>query len=121
MARRVRLIVVPAILFVLVSGTVFVLAELHPAKEEASSSSAPPPASGDAGHGQELFAENCGSCHGEGGQGGGVGPTLAGNPISIADARSRIENGGGVMPANLVSGQDLADVLAYLQTILASP
>src|SRR5512133_1939318 len=106
-------------LFILVSGTVFVLAQLHPAKEEVSSSG-PPPASGDPAHGQELFAENCASCHGEGGQGGGVGPTLAGNPISIADARSRIENGGGVMPANLVSGQDLADVLAYLQTILAS-
>ena len=120
MSRRVRLIVVPAILFVIVSGTVFVLAQLHPAREEAPSSSAPPPASGDAAHGQKLFAENCTSCHGEGGQ-GGVGPTLAGNPISIADARSRIENGGGVMPANLVSGQDLADVLAYLQTILASP
>jgi cytochrome c551 len=117
-SRRVRLIVLPATLFVVVSGTVFVLAQLHPAKEEAFSS-APPPASGDAAHGQALFAENCASCHGDGGQGGGVGPTLAGNPISIADARSRIENGGGVMPANLVSGQDLADVLAYLQTILA--
>jgi mono/diheme cytochrome c family protein len=118
MSRRVRLIVLPAILFVLVSGTVFVLAELHPAKDEAVSS-APPPASGDAEHGQELFADNCASCHGEGGQGGGVGPKLAGNPISIADARTRIENGGGVMPANLVSGQDLADVLAYLETILS--
>jgi cytochrome c551 len=118
-SRRVRLVVVPAILFILVSGTVFVLAQLHPAKEEASSSG-PPPSSGDAAHGQELFAENCASCHGEGGQGGGVGPALVGNPITIADARSRIENGGGVMPGNLVSGQDLADVLAYLQTILAS-
>lgn len=119
MSRRVRLIVLPAILFVVVSGTVFVLAQLHPAKEGAPSS-APPTASGDAAHGQELFSENCASCHGEGGQGGGVGPMLAGNPISIADAQSRIENGGGVMPANIVSGQDLADVLAYLQTILAS-
>lgn len=118
MSRRVRLIVVPAILFAVVSGTVFVLAELHLAKEE-TSSSAPPPASGDAAHGEELFADNCASCHGEGGQGGGVGPTLAGNPISIADARSRIESGGGVMPPNLVSGQDLADVLAYLETILS--
>jgi cytochrome c551 len=118
MSRRVRLIVLPAILFVLVSGTVFVLAELHPAKDEAASS-APPPASGDATRGQELFADNCASCHGEGGRGGGVGPTLAGNSISIPDARTRIENGGGVMPANLVSGQDLADVLAYLETILS--
>jgi cytochrome c551 len=118
MSRRVRLIVVPAILFVVVSGTVFTLAELHPAKDEAASS-APPPASGDAARGAGLFADNCAGCHGEGGRGGGVGPTLAGNSISIADARTRIENGGGVMPANLVSGQDLADVLAYLETILS--
>src|SRR4029453_17726428 len=109
MSRRVRLIVVPAILFVLVSGTVFVLAELHPAKEEASSSSAPLPASGAAAHGRVRFAESCASGHGEGGQGGGVAPTLAGNPISIADARSRIENGGGGMPATLAHGHELPD------------
>ena len=107
-------------LLVGVTAGVFALAELHPAKDEAASAPSGAACAGDAAHGQELFAENCASCHGEGGEGGGVGPTLVGNPITIADARSRIENGGGVMPANLVSGQDLADVLAYLQTILAS-
>jgi hypothetical protein len=30
----------------------------------------------------------------------------------------QIQTGGGVMPANLVQGQDLEDVLAYLETIL---
>jgi mono/diheme cytochrome c family protein len=115
--RSVRLLVVPAILFAVVSGTVFVLAELHLAKDNGATASAPT-GPGDATRGEQLFAENCASCHGEGGAGGGVGPTLAGNPVSLDDARATIENGSGVMPADLVSGQDLEDVLAYLETIL---
>ena len=47
-------------------------------------------------------------------------PTLAGNDVSITDARSTIENGSGVMPAGLVRGQELEDVLGYLRTILGS-
>jgi mono/diheme cytochrome c family protein len=118
MSRRVvRLVVVPAVLFAAVSGTVFVLAQLHPAKDEGSAA-ASAPAQGVAADGEELFAENCASCHGEGGTGGGVGPALAGSPISLDDARATIENGSGVMPADLVEGQELEDVLAYLETIL---
>jgi mono/diheme cytochrome c family protein len=116
--RRVRLLVVPAILFAVVSGTVFVLAELHPAKDDGAAASAPT-VQGDAADGEQLFAENCASCHGEGGTGGGVGPTLAGSQISLGEARSTIEDGSGVMPAGLVQGQDLEDVLAYLETIIA--
>jgi mono/diheme cytochrome c family protein len=116
-SRRVRLVVVPAILFAAVSGTVFVLAQLHPAKDEPAAASSAPVGAGAAAHGEELFAQNCASCHGEGGTGGGVGPTLAGAEISLDEARSTIENGSGVMPAGLVSGQDLEDVLAYLETI----
>jgi hypothetical protein len=37
--------------------------------------------------------------------------------VSLEEARSTIENGRGVMPAGLVEGQDLEDVLAYLDTI----
>lgn len=114
-----RLIVVPAILFVIVSGTVFTLAQLHPAKAEKTTSSGPV-AVGNAARGERLFAENCASCHGQGGQNGTVGPTLAGASISLADARAQIENGGGVMPADLVTGQDLEDVLAFLKTIFGS-
>jgi mono/diheme cytochrome c family protein len=116
--RRVRLLVVPAILFAVVSGTVFVLAELHPAKDDGAAASAPT-VQGHAADGEQLFAENCASCHGEGGTGGGVGPTLAGSQISLGEARSTIEDGSGVMPAGLVQGQDLEDVLAYLETIIA--
>ena len=114
--RTLRLIVVPAILFVVVSGTVFVLAQTHPAKDESAAPPAPA-AEGDAARGEQLFAENCSSCHGQGGTGGGVGPTLAGSGVSVAVARATIENGSGVMPADLVQGQELEDVLAYLGTI----
>jgi mono/diheme cytochrome c family protein len=115
--RTLRLVVVPAILFVLVSGTVFVLAQTHPAKDEGGAAASAPARQGDAASGEQLFAENCASCHGEGGTGGGVGPMLAGSGISLEEARATIENGSGVMPANLVEGQRLEDVLAYLETI----
>ena len=120
MSRRTRLLVLPALLLVAVSGTVFVLAQLHPAKAEEASGSAVTIASGDAVRGGELFTENCATCHGEEGTGGGVGPQLAGSGVSLGEARSTIENGRGVMPADLVSGQDLEDVLTYLETILGS-
>ncbi len=118
MSRRARLVVVPAILLVGVTAGVYLLAELHLAKDEAASAPSPVVA-GDAARGETLFAENCAGCHGDAGAGGGVGPTLAGSGVAREDAQATIENGSGIMPADLVSGQDLEDVLAYLETILA--
>lgn len=116
--RAIRLVVVPALLFAAVSGAVLVLALLHPAKEEASASGAAPAGQGDPENGAALFAANCAGCHGNEGAGGGVGPALAGNPITLADARETIENGRGIMPGGLVGGSELDDVLAYLETIM---
>jgi mono/diheme cytochrome c family protein len=88
---------------------VFALAQWHPAKSEQK-----PVTTGSAAqHGQALFDERCARCHET-----GVAPELAGSGISLAAARTQIENGGGGMPADLVTGQDLEDVLAYLETIL---
>ena len=109
-SRRVRLLVVPAILLLLVSGAVFALAQWHPAKSEEK----PVATAGPAQRGQQLFAERCARCHDT-----GVAPELAGREISLAAARAQIEDGGGGMPADLVTGEDLDDVLAYLETILA--
>jgi mono/diheme cytochrome c family protein len=107
-------VLIPAVLFVTASAATFALAQLHPAKP-----SLPTSASvqlGDAYRGETVYAQNCAGCHGAAAE-GGVGPKLAGAQISLASARSRIESGGGVMPANLVSGRDEEDVLAYLATI----
>jgi mono/diheme cytochrome c family protein len=112
----VRLVVVPAILFAVVSAAVFTFAQWQPAKQETQSQTIISVLR-DPVRGEQLFAENCARCHGDDGTGGGIGPTLAGAEVSLDEARSTIENGSGVMPAGLVSGQDLEDVLAYLETI----
>jgi cytochrome c551 len=117
MSRRTRLVVVPAVLFALVAGTVYVLAELHPAKEDRAAAAEPVAAGSAAEEGEALFAANCAGCHGEGGTGGGIGPTLAGSGVSVDDARTVVENGRGAMPAGLVQGDDLEAVLAYIEAI----
>lgn len=111
-SRRFRLLVLPALLFVAVSGTVLALALLHPAKPEAKTETVSGAAS-PAERGEALFEQRCATCHET-----GVGPELDGASISIDAARTQIQNGGGGMPADLVQGQELEDVLAYLQMIL---
>ncbi len=100
----------------MVSGSVFALAKLHLAKPAASAGG--PTKLGDSVRGQVIFRETCGGCHGTNAQ-GGVGPRLAGARITLPAAKAQIDNGGGIMPAKLVSGSREDDVLAYLATILA--
>ena len=118
MSRRTRLIVIPLCLFVGVSGAVFMLAKLALAEPSAPATSGEV-VLGDQYRGQVVYSQSCAACHGATGE-GGIGPALQGNPISLAAAKAQIENGGGTMPAQLVDGQKLDDVLAYLATILAS-
>jgi cytochrome c551 len=117
--RLFRLVVLPTCLFLLFAGAAFTLAKLHLAKPGTPSASGGAKL-GDAHRGETLFTERCAGCHGSGGT-GGSGPRLAGARISIPAAKAQIDNGGGVMPANLVSGRAEEDVLAYLNTILAAP
>ncbi len=118
MSRRVRLIVIPLCLFVGVSATVFLLARLALAEPSAPKASGEV-VLGDQYRGQVVYSQSCAGCHGATGE-GGIGPRLAGNPISLAAAKAQIESGGSTMPAQLVDGQKQDDVLAYLATILAS-
>jgi cytochrome c551 len=113
----VRLVVVPAVIFAAVSGGTFALAELHFAKPDAPAAAGPVQL-GDQYRGETIFEETCAGCHGQGGEGGGIGPRLAGNPIPLAAAKATIDAGRGAMPAGLVSGRDERDVLAYLAKIL---
>jgi len=110
-----RIVLVPLVLFVAVSGAVFTLAQLHPAKPNVPAGA--PVQLGDALRGRTIFSQTCASCHGAQGIGGGAGPRLAGASISLAQAKVQIDNGGGLMPARLVSGRREEDVLAYLATI----
>ena len=120
MPRRdlVRLIVVPALLFVGVSALVFTLAQLHPARPEAKAVPAGAVKLGNAAAGAAVFRTTCSGCHGID-AGGGIGPRLAGAQLSVAQAKAQIDNGGGTMPARLVTGRREEDVLAYLATIFA--
>jgi cytochrome c551 len=90
---------------------------------------APPPetaaeggGAADAAAGKEVFASNCGSCHGADGT-GGIGPNLTTLPAA-ADAGAvakQVENGGGAMPAfkGRLSDQDIQNVAAYVSQELA--
>jgi mono/diheme cytochrome c family protein len=118
-SRLVRLVVVPLCLFVGVSAGVYALSELALAEPSAPKAVAGNVAVGNAYRGQIAYSQACAGCHGGTGE-GGVGPKLAGSTISLAAAQAQIVNGGGTMPARLVSGPQQADVLAYLATILAA-
>ena len=118
MSRPVRLLVVPLVLLLTVSGTAFGLSKLHLAKPGKPAATGDV-VLGDSYAGQLVFEQTCAGCHGDGGEGGGIGPRLKDNPISLAAAKARVEAGGGAMPPSLVRGQQLEDVLAYLATLLA--
>ena len=112
----------PLTVLVCVAGAVFALAQGRflapsaPTGAGAAASIAP----GDAYQGELVFVGKCAGCHGDGGVGGGIGPRLAGAGLSAALIQSRIESGGGAMPAGLVDGTSEADVLAYVMGITAA-
>ena len=75
-------------------------------------------ASGDAAAGLAVFDSTCTSCHlNDGKDAGGVGPQLAGMGLDAQTIENQVVNGGGAMPAGLVSGTDLDNVVAYVVSI----
>jgi cytochrome c551 len=74
-------------------------------------------ASGEVEAGLEVFAANCTSCHTDNGNRAGVGPQLAGAGLDAAAIETTVVNGRGIMPGGLVSGEDLANVVAYVESI----
>src|SRR3954454_17775305 len=83
--RLIRLLVVPAILFLVFAGTALALANWHPAIPTAAATTGTV-ATGDATAGAAAFQQNCAGCHGAGGKGGGAGPRLAGAAIALPAA-----------------------------------
>lgn len=93
---------------------VFVLAKAQ--IFEPSATGDPPAAAGDAVRGEVVFDETCAACHGAGGS-GGSGPALQETGLDAVLVTERVRQGAGVMPGGLVSGQDEADVVAYVVSI----
>ena len=67
--------------------------------------------------GEQFFAGTCQGCHTNLGQAAGVGPQLAGRGLDEALIRTRVENGRGVMPPGLATGEDLDNVVAFVLSI----
>jgi mono/diheme cytochrome c family protein len=74
-------------------------------------------ATGDSSRGETVFERECAGCHGEGGQGGGVGPVLVAAGLDAAAVSTAVQQGRGVMPAGIVTGQEQTDVVAYVVSV----
>ena len=88
---------------------------------------------GDAAKGKTIFLTNCELCHEATSETAKVGPGLKGlfkkaphkdsagkeHSHTVAGVREQIEKGGGAMPpmGTMVSGKELDDLVAYLQTL----
>lgn len=79
-------------------------------------------AAGDPKHGEAIFGQNCSSCHGAAGAGGGIGPSLKGEKARKDDAAAIawIKNPKPPMPKlypATLSESDVSDVAAYVETL----
>ena len=71
---------------------------------------------GDVARGETIFERECTGCHGDGGE-GGAGPRLAETGLDATEVTEAVTQGRGVMPAGIVTGQEQADVVAYVVSI----
>ncbi|HEY7177603.1 MAG TPA: cytochrome c [Gaiella sp.] len=110
--RRLR---APVALLVVVTLATFGLAKWHPFSPSAPAATSPA-GSGDPTRGARVFASTCAGCHGADAQ-GKVGPALRGSGLTAEEVAAVVASGRGVMPAGLVSGQQAADVAAYVATL----
>ncbi|HEX3462645.1 MAG TPA: cytochrome c [Candidatus Elarobacter sp.] len=79
-------------------------------------------AQGDPAHGKTIFDTNCATCHGAGGAGGGVGPSLKNEKSrkNYAQTVAWIKNPQPPMPKlypSPLSQKDVEDAAAYVQTL----
>ncbi len=93
------------------------VAAASPAATPAPAAGTAASAAGDAAAGKTIFAATCTGCHTNNGNAAGVGPKLAGAKLTAERVRNQVINGGGPMPGGLVSGADLDNVVAYVESI----
>lgn len=75
-------------------------------------------AAGGIAAGQAVFQQNCNGCHPSGNK--GAGPQLKGGNIPPERVQQMVRTGGAVMPAfpaTQISDQQLADLVAYVQSL----
>jgi cytochrome c551 len=106
---------------IIVGGAV-VVATFALAQAEVFAPSAPAggAAAGDVDRGEVIFKRECAGCHGDEGA-GGAGPQLFETGLDATEVATAVQQGRGVMPAGIVSGQDQADVVAYVVSISSPP
>jgi mono/diheme cytochrome c family protein len=71
-----------------------------------------------------FLKHGCWQCHGERGQGGIAGRTLAPDPIPFETLQNFVRTTNRAMPPfreSILSNEDLADIYAYLQSIPKGP
>ena len=102
----------------IVVGAAVVVAVFALAQAEIFAPSAPAVdlTAGDVDRGAAIFERECAGCHGEQAQ-GGVGPALVGTGLDATEVAAVVQQGRGVMPAGIVTGQEQADVVAYVVSI----
>lgn len=74
-------------------------------------------AEGDVAAGKTTFEATCQGCHQQGGTVAGAGPVLAGKGLTAEQIETQIKTPRNQMPANLVSGDDLTNVVAFVLSI----
>lgn len=74
-------------------------------------------APGDAAAGQTVFEAKCSGCHADLGKKAGAGPVIVGTTLTTDEIRTQIKNGKGAMPGGLATGTDLANVVAFVESI----
>ena len=102
----------PILVGAAVAAGTFALAQAQVFEPDAPAASAI--AGGDVYRGEIVFERSCASCHGSGGEGGSIGPRLVAAAIDAEAVSAAVQQGRGVMPAELVSGGEQADVVAYV-------
>lgn len=70
----------------------------------------------EATRGRQVFVTTCAGCHGADAA-GGVGPSLHQTGLTAAEIGAIVAAGRGVMPAELVKGQEAADVATYVASL----
>ena len=105
----------PVLIGAVVAAGTFALAQAQIFEPSAPGAGTAP--GGDIYRGETVFQRDCASCHGAGGEGGDVGPSLVGTGLDAATVTATVQQGRGVMPPGLVSGMDEADVVAYVVSL----